>query len=118
MEGLVTGGQKSVNYNWADDYDGQGDEQVFYNKQFVHHFFSIGTYSEATEWIVKWIKEKGHNPTEFTQDLPALLEKGLEFREELLKRELENPENAKTFPTGLIMTNCIKDFGLFADISE
>lgn len=46
------------------------------------------------------------------------MDKGLEFREELLKREIENPENAKTFPTGLIMTNCIKDFGLFTGISE
>lgn len=46
------------------------------------------------------------------------MDKGLGFREELLKREQQNPENAKTFPTDLIMSNCIRDFGMFAKISE
>ena len=40
MEGLVPDGQKSSNYKWAEpknNYVGIGDEQMYYNKQFVHH---------------------------------------------------------------------------------
>lgn len=28
--------------------------------------FTLQSFSEAALWIQQWIKEKGHNPTEFT----------------------------------------------------
>jgi deoxyribodipyrimidine photolyase len=49
---------------------------VFYNKEFVNQFFQFKSYEEAGKFIVQWIKELKHNPTEFAQDFPALIEKG------------------------------------------
>lgn len=48
--------------------------------------FQFHTFEEASNFIGIWFKELKHNPTEFTQDWPALLDKGCQYREELLKK--------------------------------
>jgi hypothetical protein len=49
---------------------------------------------------VDWIKVKGNNPTDFTQDFPDLLDKGLDYRDELLEKHKENLE---TLPNDLVL---------------
>ena len=73
------------------------------------------SYEQAASWIVTWIKDRHHNPTEFTQDLPALLETGVEYRKELLQKRAENPE--VQIPTTTIMAKCVFDFGDFSHVS-
>lgn len=66
-----------------------------------------------------WIKDKGHNPTEFTQDLPALVDLGRDFRKELLAKASQNPEQRKTNASSdLIMGMCVHDYGMFSKVSE
>lgn len=52
-----------------------------------------------------------HNPTEFTQDLPALIDLARDYRKELL----QNPEKAKG-SSNLIMGMCITNFGHFSHL--
>lgn len=60
-----------------------------------------------------------HNVTEFAQDYPALIDKGLCYREELLaNKDVANPESTKVISDGPIMAKCIKDFGIFSKKSE
>ena len=99
----------------SDSDDDKGDEQVFYNKKFIHQFYQFTTYKQAADYIVDWIKVKGNNPTDFTQDFPDLLDKGLEYRDELLEKHKENLE---TLPNELILAQCITDFGIFKALSE
>lgn len=62
-----------------------------------------------------WFKEMKHNPTEFTSDWPALMDRGCEYREELLKKAQANPENADAIVNDdFIMSKCIKNYGVFA----
>ncbi len=80
-------------FDKSDEFD---DDQAFYNKEFVNQFFQFKSYAEAGKFIVQWIKDLKHNPTEFAQDFPALIEKGQEYREEILaksKKESQNPES-------------------------
>ena len=103
------------------------DTEVFYNKEFVNKckfenllltkpiVFTFRTFEEAADWIKTWIKDKKHNPTEFTQDLPALMDKGLDYRKELIEKRKQNPELPNI---DLIMASCIDDYGLFKDCME
>ena len=49
------------------------------------------SYKEAADWIFKWFKELKHNPTDFTQEYPALIDSGIAYRKELLTKFI-NPE--------------------------
>jgi hypothetical protein len=62
----------------------KSDAHVFYNKEFVKAAFELENFSQFADFIIEWVKTKEHNPTEFTQDLPAIIEFGLEYREEIL----------------------------------
>ena len=62
------------------------DGEVFYNKKFIKKFFELKNFEEATKWIVHWIDELKNNPTGFAQDYPSLIEKGEEYRMELIKK--------------------------------
>jgi hypothetical protein len=72
-----------VGYGYGDGSDSD-DKQVFYNKEFVNKFFQFHTFEEASNFTAIWFKELKHNPTEFTSDWPAILDKGCSYREELL----------------------------------
>lgn len=77
----------------------------------VSSVFSLQTFRDAANWIVTWIRDNSHNPTEFTQDLPALIDLARDYRKELL----QNPEKAKG-SSNLIMGMCITDFGHFSHL--
>ena len=74
------------------------DGEVFYNKKFIKKckqgfsinwcnlVFELKNFEEATKWIVQWIDELKNNPTGFAQDYPSLIEKGEEYRMELIKK--------------------------------
>ena len=47
--------------------------------------------------------------------MPALIEKGLDYRKELLAKKAENPE--VTIPTTAIMSKCVFDFGDFSHVT-
>lgn len=99
----------------SDEKGKDGDEQVFYNKKFVNQFYAIKTFKESANAIVDWIKVKGKNPTDFATDYPDLIEKGLEFREELLEKHKENLE---TLPNEMILAQCITDYGIFKNLKD
>lgn len=80
-------------YYDEDDDDEPGDETM-YSKRFVNAFFGFQDLNEAGKFMVKWFRELKHNPTEFTSDLPALLEKGLEYRNDVVAKMAENPKIA------------------------
>ena len=113
---------------FGDDFS-DDDAQVFYNKEFVNKckfkiitatiliVFTFKTFQEASDWIKSWFREKKHNPTEFTQDLPALIDKGLDYRTELIEKHKQNPEQV-FIPNDLIMASCIKDYGMFKNCAE
>ena len=63
-----------------------------------------------------WFKEMKHNPTEFTNDWPSLVEKGCEYREDLIRKAQADPENADAIVSDdYIMSMCIKNYGVFAN---
>ena len=61
-----------------------------------------------------------HNPTEFTQDLPALLDLAVEYRDEILKKAKDsNPEQPLDgIIDQTILMMGIKDFGFFKQPNE
>jgi len=68
--------------------------------------------------VVTWFRDRNHNPTEFTQDLPELIELGKKYRLELIQKFAQNPERMQTYPHHLIMAQGIFNFGMFAHRSE
>lgn len=62
--------------------------------------------------MIIWYKELKHNPTDFAQDFPALIDRGLQYREELLSK---NPEK---FPENLIMAKGIMNYGAFENLRK
>jgi len=62
--------------------DDSGEDQVMYNKEFVHQFYQHKNFKEAVAWIVKWFKELKHNTTDFTAEYPALIDCGTDYRKE------------------------------------
>lgn len=101
-------------YYDEDEEDEPGDEAL-YSKRFVNAFFGFQDIAEAGQFMVRWFRDLKHNPTEFTADLPALLEKGLEYRNDVVAKMAENPNVA----AGLgktVMSQCIIDYGMFQEI--
>lgn len=105
--------EPAVGYYEENDEEAVEDE-ILYSKSFVNAFLGFKNFAEARVWLGRWFKVLRHNPTEFTADLPALLEKGLEYRTELLAKVQADPDAAKTVGTTL-MSQCILDFGIFND---
>lgn len=103
-----------VGGNYYEEDEDAPDDEVLYSKSFVTAFFSFKSFGEARVWLGRWFKVLRHNPTEFTADLPALLEKGLEYRAELLAKVQADPDAASTVGATL-MSQCILDYGIFAD---
>jgi hypothetical protein len=100
----------------AEEEAAELEENPLYSKSFVNAFFSFKNFAEARVWLGRWFKVLRHNPTEFTADLPALLDRGLEHRAELLAKVQADPAAAGTVmgPSPL-MSQCILDHGIFAD---
>jgi len=65
------------------------DGSLLYDAEFVNKFFELHSYAEAADWINTWYRQKGNNITNFTQDLPVIIDKALDYRDELLTK---NPE--------------------------
>lgn len=99
---------------YYDEDEAPPDDEVLYSKSFINAFFGFKNFSETRVWLGKWFKVLRHNPTEFTSDLPALLEKGLEHRTEVLAKVQADPDHAKTLGSHL-MSQCIVDYGMFSD---
>ena len=59
------------------------------NKKFIEAFDNFCTFSKAAGFIEDWIRTKKNNPTDFTTDFPALLERGKLIRAILLHLRLE-----------------------------
>lgn len=96
------------NMNFSSDEDGDNNygEELLYSKEFVNKFYEFKTYQQATGWILKWYKEMKHNTTEFTNEFPALIDCGSDYRLEKLKKLQTNPEqptDLSTFPKDQLM---------------
>jgi len=87
----------NMNFDSDDDED---EEQLLYSQEFVNKFFEFKNYEQATDWILKWYKEMKHNTTEFTNEFPALIDCGTDYRTEKLNKMKSNPEqvNLQNFP--------------------
>jgi hypothetical protein len=53
--------------------NGEEEEIVEPNMEFVKAFDSFGTFNKAAGFIEDWIRTKKHNATDFTNDYPAVL---------------------------------------------
>lgn len=67
--------------------------------------------------MTKWFRVLQHNPTEFTSDLPALLDAGLEYRTEVLEKVAKDFKAAVGLGKTL-MTQCILNFGMFEGVCD
>lgn len=55
------------------------------NMEFVKSFDSFGSFNKAAGYVEDWIRTKKHNATDFTNDLPAVLERGKAIRSIVFK---------------------------------
>jgi hypothetical protein len=53
--------------------------------EFVKAFDSFGTFNKAAGYIEDWIRTKKHNATDFTNDYPAVLQRGKSIRSIIVK---------------------------------
>jgi hypothetical protein len=61
------------------------EEAVEPNQEFVRAFDHFGSFAKAAGYIEDWIRSKKNNATDFTNDFPAVLERGVSIRRVLLK---------------------------------
>jgi hypothetical protein len=61
------------------------EEVVEPNMEFVKAFDSFGSFNKAAGFIEDWIRTKRHNATDFTNDFPAVLERGKTVRSIIVK---------------------------------
>ena len=72
--------------------------------------FEFKTYEEAAKWITAWVREKKNDPNDFIiSGMPSLVEKGLEYRKELLEKT-----KGDEFDDSLIMAKCVFNYGVFS----
>ena len=109
--------EQPVGYYEEDQNSDEPGDEALYSKSFVNAFFAFQDFEEASAYLTKWFRVLQHNPTEFTSDLPALLDKGLEYRAEILAKIAADPK-AATAVGKTLMSQCILDFGVFNDAFE
>jgi len=68
------------------------EEELEPNMQFVEPFDNFCSFAKAAGYIEDWIRTKKHNATDFTNDLPAILERGKLVRKVLVHIRKQNPE--------------------------
>ena len=61
------------------------EEVVEPNMEFVRQFDKFGKFHKAAGFIEDWIRTKKHNATDFTNDFPAVLDRGKKLRKVLIK---------------------------------
>ena len=61
------------------------------NMEFVKQFDKFASFNKASGFIEDWIRTKKHNSTDFTNDFPAIIERGKQLRKILI-----NLRNGKT----------------------
>ena len=71
------------------------EEAVEPNLEFVKAFDNFGTFNKAACFIEDWIMNKKNNATDFTNDFPAVLERGKMLRNCLLKIRNGLPASSK-----------------------
>ena len=54
------------------------------NMKFVNAFDSFSSFIKAAGFIEDWIRTKKNNPTDFSNDFPAVLKRGLLIRKILI----------------------------------
>ena len=54
------------------------------NLKFVNAFDNFTTFIKAASFMEDWIRTKKNNPTEFANDFPAVLNRGILIRKILL----------------------------------
>jgi hypothetical protein len=62
------------------------------NMNFVNPFDTFPSFAKAAGYIEDWIRTKKNNPTDFTNDLPAILERAKLVRKVLVYIRQQNPE--------------------------
>ena len=73
--------QKKVNQTTA---DADEEDAMEPNMKFVQAFDTFGSFMKAASFIEDWIRTKKNNPTDFANDFPAVLSRGLLIRKILL----------------------------------
>ena len=73
------------------DAEMMDEEQIEPNIEFVRAFDGFVTFNRAASFIEDWIRNKKNNSTDFTNDFPAILERGKTIRRILLKLRDGNP---------------------------
>lgn len=61
------------------------------NMRFVRAFDHFGSFMRAASFIEDWIKQKKNNPTDFANDFPAVLSRGILIRKILLHLRKDTP---------------------------
>ena len=84
---------KTQNEPTEDNKNAEMDEDIEEepNLKFVHAFDHFSTFEKAANWIEDWIRTKKNNPTDFANDFPAVLTRGLLIRKIMLYLKQDNP---------------------------
>ena len=53
--------------------------------EFVRQFDKFSSFNRAAGFIEDWIRTKRHNATDYTNDFPALIERGKSIRKVIVK---------------------------------
>ena len=61
------------------------EEIVEPNMEFVKQFDKFASFNKAAGFIEDWIRTKKHNSTDYTNDFPAVLERGKRLRNILIE---------------------------------
>jgi hypothetical protein len=67
------------------------EEVVEPNMEFVRQFDKFSSYPRAAGFIEDWIRTKRHNATDYTNDFPAVVERGKQIRKILVKMRGDSP---------------------------
>lgn len=76
----------------TEDVEMMDEEAVEPNSEFVKQFDHFGSFTKAAGFIEDWIRSKKNNATDFTNDFPAVIERGKQIRKIILKMRDGNPK--------------------------
>jgi hypothetical protein len=79
------------------------------NMEFVRPFENFCSFPKAAGFIEDWIRTKKNNATDFTNDLPAILERGKLVRKVLLHVRSQNPTGDSDMKPDIDMESEVKN---------
>ena len=75
---------------------------------FVNPFDTFHSFAKAAGYIEDWIRTKKNNSTDFTNDLPAIIERAKQVRKVLVYIRQQNPEGRSDLKADVDMESEVK----------